>query len=235
MTTKLFNTLAAATTLVGIIATSGAANAASLSYTSSLDYDFTNIIDAPLSIQQFDSSLGTLKGVTIGFTGGLLANVELENYRNKTKTPVTVDITSQLSLKLNNQSLFALNPQYTFSDELAKYDGTLDYGGASGKTLSNLTATQSGTQSSTNTQFLQSFVGNGNIDFLFSALANSKVTGSGNIRANIDTLAKAGIKVTYDYDAKPVPEPSTTLGVGLIAGLCLLSQRKKSWIKMPNS
>ncbi|MEH1850259.1 MAG: PEP-CTERM sorting domain-containing protein [Nostoc sp.] len=34
---------------------------------------------------------------------------------------------------------------------------------------------------------------------------------------------------------KSVPEPSATLGVGLIAGLCLLSQRKKSWIKMPNS
>ncbi len=81
MTTKLFNTLAAATTLVGIIATSGAANAASLSYTSSLDYDLTDIIDSPLSIQKFDSSLGTLKGVTIGFTGDILGNAGFENNR----------------------------------------------------------------------------------------------------------------------------------------------------------
>ncbi|MEH2281982.1 MAG: PEP-CTERM sorting domain-containing protein [Nostoc sp.] len=235
MKTKLFNTLAAATTLAGIVATSGAANAASLSYSSSIDYDFTNIIDAPLSIQQFDSSLGTLKGVTIGFTGDLLGNAGFEN-RSKTATPVTVDISSQLSLKLNNQSLFALNPQYTSSYQVAKYDGNLDYAGTSGKTVSNLTATQSGTQSFTNTQFLQSFIGNGNIDFLFSGLANSVVTGSGNIRSYVDTLAKASIKVTYDYDdVKSVPEPSATLGVGLIAGLCLLSQRKKSWIKVSNS
>ncbi|MDZ7951581.1 choice-of-anchor E domain-containing protein [Nostoc sp. DedQUE09] len=235
MTTKLFNTLAAATTLAGIVATSGAANAASLSYTSSTNYDFTNIIDAPLSVQKFDSSLGTLKGVTVSFTGDILGNAGFEN-RSPTATQVTVNLSSQLSLKLNNQSLFALNPQDISSYQAAKYDGITDYSGTSGKTISNLTATQSATQSFTNTQFLQSFTGNGNIDFLFSALANSVVTGSGNMRSYIDTYAKAGIKVTYDYDeVKSVPESSATLGIGLIAGLCLLSQRKKSWIKVSNS
>ncbi len=235
MTTKLFNTLAAATTLAGIVATSGAANAASLSYTTSLDYDLTDITDAPLSIQKFDSSLGTLKGVTIGFTGDILANAGFEN-RSKTSTPVTVKLASELSLELNNQSLFALNPQDSFSYQVAKYDGKTDYSGTSGKIVSNLTATQSGTQSFTNTQFLKSFIGNGNIDFLFSAIASSVVSGSGNISSYVDTFAKAGITVTYDYDeVKSVPEPSSTLGVGLIAGLCLLSQRKKSWIKVSNS
>ncbi len=233
MTTKLFNTLAAATTLAGIVATSGAANAASLSYNSSTNYDFTNIIDAPLSVQKFNSSLGTLKGVTISFTGDILGNAGFEN-RSPTPTQVTVNLASQLSLKLNNQSLFALNPQDVSSYQAAKYDGTTDYSGTSGKTISNLSATQSATQSFTNTQFLQSFTGNGDIDFLFSALANSVVTGSGNMRSYLDTYAKAGIKVTYDYDAKAVPESSTTLGIGLIAGLCLLSQRKKSWLKVSN-
>lgn len=235
MTTKLFNTLAAATTLAGIVATSGAANAASLSYSSSIDYDFTNIIDAPLSIQKFDSSLGILKGVTIGFSGDLLGNAGFEN-RSQTSTPVTVKLASQLSLELNNQSLFVLNPQNIYSYQVAKYDGNTDYSGTSGKTVSNLTATQSGTQSFTNTQFLQSFIGNSNIDFLFSASATSAVTGSGNIASYVETLAKANIKVTYDYDdVKSIPEPSATLGVGLIAGLCLLSQRKKSRFKVDNS
>ncbi|MBD2529030.1 PEP-CTERM sorting domain-containing protein [Nostoc flagelliforme FACHB-838] len=235
MTTKLFNTLAAATTLVGIIATSGVANAASLSYTSSTNYQFTDIIELPLSIQKFDSSLGTLKGVTIGFTGDILGNAGFEN-RSPTPSIVTVKLGSELNLQLNNQSLFALNPQYTSSYQVTKYDNITDYKGTSGNTLSNLTATQSGLQTFTNTQFLQSFIGNGNIDFLFSAIADSLVTGSGNMRSYIDTYAKAGITVTYEYDdVKSVPEPTTTLGVGLIAGLCLLSQRKKSWIKVSNS
>ncbi len=234
MTTKLFNTLAAATTLAGIVATSGAANAASLSYTSSTNYEFTDIIDAPLSVQQFNSSLGTLQGVTIEFTGDILGNAGFEN-RSPTASKTTVNLASQLTLQLNNQSLLALNPQYTSSYQVAKYDNITDYGGTSGRTISNLTATQSGIQTFTDTQFLQSFIGNGNIDFLFSALAESLVTGSGNMRAYIDTYAKAGIKVTYNYDeVKSVPEPSATLGVGLIAGLCLLSQRKKSWLKGSN-
>ena len=86
MTTKLLNTLAAATTLAGIVATSGAANAASLSYTSSIITNFTDIIDAPLSVQQFDSSLGTLQGVTIEFTGDILGNAGFEN--SKSPTPI---------------------------------------------------------------------------------------------------------------------------------------------------
>ncbi|MEH1940295.1 MAG: PEP-CTERM sorting domain-containing protein [Nostoc sp.] len=235
MTTKLFNTLAAATTLAGIVATSGAANAASLSYTSSSNYDFTDIIDAPLSVQQFNSSLGTLQGVTIEFTGDLLGNAGFEN-RSKSQSKITLDITSDFSLKLNNQSLLDLNPEYSYSYQATKYDGITDYSGGSGKTISNLTATQSATQSFSNPQFLQSFIGNGNIDFLFSALAESVVAASGNIKSEVETYAKASIKVTYNYEnvKRRVPEPSTTLGVGLIAGLCLLSQRKKSWIKVSN-
>ncbi|MEH2305532.1 PEP-CTERM sorting domain-containing protein [Nostoc sp.] len=235
MKTKLLNTLAAATTLAGIVATSGSANAASLSYTSSSNYDLTDIIDSPLSIQKFNSSLGTLQGITIQFTGDILGNAGFEN-RSKSPTSTTVTLGSELSLQLNNQSLLALNPEYISSYQVAKYDGITDYSGTSGKTISNLTATQSGTQSFTNTQFLQSFIGNGNIDFLFSASATSAVTGSGNMNSYIDTYAKAGITVTYNYDdVKSVPEPSATLGVGLIAGLCLLSRRKKSWIKGSNS
>jgi hypothetical protein len=235
MTTKLLNTLAAATTLAGIVATSGAANAASLSYSSFSNYDLTDIIDSPLSIQKFDSSLGTLQGVTIEFTGDTLGNAGFEN-RSKSPASVTVTLGSELSLQLNNQSLLALNPQYISSYQVAKYDGITDYSGTSGKTLSNLTATQSGTQSFTDTQFLQSFIGNGNIDFLFSASATSAVAGSGNMNSYIDTYAKAGIKVTYNYDdVKSIPESSTTLGVSLIGGLCLLSQRKRNFIKRLNS
>jgi hypothetical protein len=235
MTTKLLNALAAATTLAGIVATSGAANAASLSYTNSSNYDLTNIINAPLSIQKFDSFLGKLQGVTIEFSGDILGNAGFEN-TSPTPSLVRVNLGSQLSLQLNNQSLLALNPQYISSYQVTQYDTITDYVGTSGKTLSNLTATQSGIQSFTDTQFLQSFIGNGNVEFLFSAIADSLVTGSGNMRSYIDTYAKAGIKVTYNYDdVKSVPEPSATLGVSLIAGLCLLSQGKKSWFKVSNS
>ncbi|BAY75815.1 hypothetical protein NIES25_22640 [Nostoc linckia NIES-25] len=235
MKTKLLNTLGAATTLAGIVATSGIANAGSLSYTSSTNYDFTDIIDAPLSVQKFNSSLGTLQGVTIEFTGDILGNAGFEN-RSPSASQATVTLGSQLSLELNNQSLLALNPKYTSQYQVTKYDGVTDYSGTSGKTISNLTATQTGIKTFTDATFLQSFTGNGNVDFLFTAIADSLVSGSGNIRSYIDTYAKAGVKVTYNYEElKSVPEGSTTLGIGLVAGLCLLSQRKKILVKVLNS
>jgi hypothetical protein len=240
MTTTLFKTLGAATTLAGIIATTGSANAASISYNTSTDFQLTNISNAPLSVQKFDSSLGTLNSVTLTFTGDLEGNAKFENL-GASSTPITVNLAGQLGLTLAGQSLFSINPQETYPQDSSGYqvgafDGTIDFAGTSGKTIQGLTAQKSETQSFTDAQFLQAFTGTGNLDFLFSALATSTVSGSGNMISQITTLAKAGVKVTYDYDpAQSVPEPSAALGFGLVAGIGLLSQRKKNWLKASHS
>lgn len=227
MATKFFNTLGTATTLVGIIATAGVANAASLTQTANTNFASTNIINAPLSIQQFNSSLGTLTSVQITFTGDIAGDAAFEN-RSANPDTITVNLGSQLGLKLNNQSLFTLNPTNSYSYQVASYDGTRDFGGSSGKTLTGLTATQSNTQTFTNSQFLQSFIGTSNLSFLFSALANSVVTGSGNISSEVDTFARANLQVTYNYnEPQSVVEPSAVIGLGLFAGITVLSQRKK--------
>jgi hypothetical protein len=233
MHSKIFHALATATTFAGIIATTGVANAATLTSSSSTNFSLTNINDSPLTIQQFDSSLGTLKSVKIEFTGDLLGTASFENV-GPTATPVTVNLASNLGLKLNNQSLFALSPQNSFNYQVSGYDGTLDFAGASGKSVTGLSASKSETKTYTDSQFLQSFIGSGNLEFLFSAFAQSAVTGSGNMFASITTEAKAGIKVTYDYEAlKTVPEPSAVIGFGLIAGVGVVSKSKKNRLKMP--
>ncbi|OUL23460.1 PEP-CTERM domain protein [Nostoc sp. RF31YmG] len=232
MNSKFFQTLATATTFAGIVATSGVANAASLTSSSSTGFGLTNIIDSPLSVQKFDASLGTLKSVKIEFAGDLLGTARFENL-SPSSTPVTVNLASNLGLKLNNQSLFALNPQNSFNYQVGASDGTLDFGGTSGQSVTGLSASQSDTKTYTDSQFLQSFIGGGNLEFLFSALAQSGVTGSGNMISSITTEAKAAIKVTYDYDElKSVPEPSAALGLGLIAGIGMLSKSKKTRLKM---
>lgn len=129
-----------------------------------------------------------------------------------------------------------LNPENVYTYQVAPYDGVTDFDGASGRRINTLAATKSTTSVFTDTQFLQNFTGTGNIDFLFSAVANSIVRGSGNITSGIDTLAKASITVTYDYEeAQTVPESSAVLGLGLIAGLGLWSQRKQNWLKTSGS
>ncbi|WP_414575634.1 choice-of-anchor E domain-containing protein [Anabaena sp. CCY 9402-a] len=235
MTTTLFKALGAATTLAGIIASAGSANAASLTKTASTSFALTDIINQSIGVEQFNSSFGTLQSVTIDFTADIKGDAGFEN-RSPNPAQITVTLGSNINLSLNNQSLFTLNPQNVSSYQTAAYDGINNFGGTSGQIVPGLMASQSGTFASTDSQFLQSFVGSGNMNFMFSALANSAVTGSGNISSFVDTLAKANIQVTYEYDpAQSVPEASAVLGLGLIAGIGLLSQHKKGWLKTANS
>lgn len=233
MNSKFISTLAAATTLAGIVATAGTANAASLTYTtSSGDFEFTDI-EKTLSIQKFDSALGTLKSVYLNFTGDISGNAGFENRSNNAST-VTVNLGALINLTKEGLDLhppFPVSPSSTYSYNVARYDNITDFAGASGRTIDNLTATESISKVFTDNSALNIFTGVGNLDFLFSAIATSTVTGSGNISSYVETLAKANLSVTYDYDAPnitKVPEPSTLLGFGLVAGFGLLSQRKKS-------
>lgn len=228
MATKVLGLLTAATLATVVSTAAGAANAASLVSASSTSYKVTDIVNEQISVQKFDSSLGTLKGVKIDFTGDMEGEAGFEN-RSATAADIFIKLAGSLNLKFNGQTLFELAPErVTGPYAAAAYDGVTDYGGASGKTITGLEATKSASKTFTDSTFLQSFVGTGNLSFLFSAFATSNVTGSGNMRSFVDTFAKANVKVTYDYDpAKSVPEPSGILGIGVIGGMAFLSQRKK--------
>ncbi|MCC5636656.1 choice-of-anchor E domain-containing protein [Nostoc sp. CHAB 5844] len=246
MTTKLFQTLAAATTLAGIVTTAGAANAASLSYTTQYQYKPTNGTVSPdgfyktdiediISVQKFNSKLGTLKSVTIDFVGGLKGDARFEN-RSSRSTNVLVDLAGELKLELpEGVERFNITPTQSYNYRVAAFDGITDFGGASGRTVDGLSATLAQTKTVTSSEeFFQYFLGKGTADFTFKAFADSRVVGSGNFDSQINTYAAANLTVTYEYDPKAVPEPSAAIGIGLFAGIGLLSQRKKSWLKASN-
>ena len=246
MKTKLLKYLGAATTLAGIMVTTGTANAASLTRTAStnlIDFADIDIINSPLSIEKFDPSLGKLNSVQLDFTSDLTGKAGFEN-RSRVASTVTVKLGAEIDLKqdsLDLSSLFPVTPVSEQSYSLSAYDGKLDFGGTSGNTVAGLTATQTTSTIFTDVSNLALFTGTGNLEFLYSALANSSVSGSGNITSFVDTLAKASLSITYNYSdsdsvgLKTVPEPSAALGIGLFAGIGLLSQRKKAWLKISNS
>ncbi|MBK1989161.1 PEP-CTERM sorting domain-containing protein [Sphaerospermopsis aphanizomenoides BCCUSP55] len=227
MKSNLFNTFAAASTLAGIVATAGAANAASISYTaSSGDFTATNFTQT-LSLQQFDSSLGTLNSVTLDIVGYINGNAKFESL-DKSASLITANISATLNLTQGGTTLFSLNPNNSQSYSATAFDGNIDFAGTSGSQLNNIIDEEVATQTLTND--LTAFIGSGNVDFLLSAIADSKVTGSGNIISQIGTLAKGQLKVTYNYtsaNSAKVPEPSALLGFGLIASFGFLSQSKK--------
>ncbi|TVP64465.1 MAG: choice-of-anchor E domain-containing protein [Nodularia sp. (in: Bacteria)] len=241
MTTKLFNSLAAATTLAGVLATAGAANAASLSYTNSASVAMqeTDIINAPLSVQKFDSSLGNLTSVILNFSTNVTGDAGFEN-RGNGQANVTVNLGANISLGTDNgldlTGISPLSPSVSQFYTVSGFDGVNDFNGTSGKSITGLVASDSSSKTFTDANDLAKFIGAGNLNFLFNATANSNVTGSGNMASFINTLAGANLSITYNYEAsQAVPEPTAALGLGLFAGIGLLSQRKKSWLKISNS
>jgi hypothetical protein len=245
----LLTGLTTATALTGILATAGMANAGTLTRTASYQqtdfdrdalpetylqqgYGLTDITDSILSIQKFSPSQNKqLKSVTIDFSGDIKGDGGLENRDARAQT-ITATLLGNLKLNMpEGRSLFDLNPNTSsVFNNVSRYDGRLDYVGTSGRTFEGLTAAAAGRKTFTDSTFLQQFIGNGNLDFVFSATANSTFTGSGNVASYVDTYARAALMVTYEYAEVPrdIPEPAATVGIGLVAGLGLLSRKKKS-------
>jgi hypothetical protein len=248
MKAQLLAGLTAATALTGMLATTGVANAGTLTRTATYTatpeeqvdlttnyledgYGRTDILNSVLKIEKFRAKNQVLKSVTLEFSGDIIGDGGFEN-RDARNQNITASLLGNLKLDMpDGSSLFNLNPTNarTF-DNISRYDGRQDFAGNSGRTFEGLTAIAAGGQTFTDTTFLNQFIGRGTLDFLFSATATSRFTGSGNISSYVDTYARSALMVTYEYEDLPrdIPEPAATAGIGIVAGLGLLSQRKKA-------
>jgi hypothetical protein len=234
----------------GILATTSVANAGTLTQTSvykqtQLDREnvpetylnegyglASEIQNSVLSVQKFNSKDKQLKSVTVNFSGDIKADGGVENRFSQART-MMVNLAGNLNLSLpSGTSLLNLNPTSSTSYSLGRYDGRNDYAGASGRTFEGMTASASAQQTFTDQNFLQQFIGNGNLNFLFSAIANPSVTGSPLTSSYFDSYARGAVDVTYEYEEVPkaVPEPSFMLAMGLLTGVGVLSQRKKNYL-----
>jgi hypothetical protein len=239
MRTKFLSILTTASAMTGIAVTTGVAEAATITYTTAFNapadatvpyagFGYTDIVNAPLSIQKFDSSLGTLDRVTIDFIGDLKGDAGFEN-TSPVPSTITVGLAGELKLQLpEGTSVAEFSPQQSYSYDVTGYDGNRDFAGTSGKTVEGLTASQSETTTYTDSNLLESFTGDGDLDLLFSATAKSTVSGSGNITSYVTTYAKSSVNVTYEYkERKKVPEPSAMVGLGLVAGFVWLQKKRQ--------
>lgn len=240
MKVTILSAISTASTITGILATTAISNAATLAYTAAYQptpgdiqfgaptgYGLTDINNSILSIQKFDSSLGTLNSVILEFTGSMIGDAEFESRDARPQT-ITVDLSGLLTLAgPDNSTLFELNPQTINPYNVSAYDGKTDFDGTSGKTIKGIPAEKTASSTLTTLSSLAPFIGTGTVDFSFSAQAKSAVKGSGNLVSGISTYAKGGVKVTYDYTAeapRKIPESSMVLGLGLIAAIGILSQ-----------
>lgn len=208
------------------------AEAISITYTTGYGSDPYGPLVQPdwniiLQLPKFDSALGTLTGVTITNSGEILGSIGVENKNVTSTRSITAELTALLEATLPGGYLVTSNPTNTQDITLPKFDGVVDYAGTSGTTLSNLTAFDT-VITFVNAADLALFTGGGLLDVPVAATDASYATGGGNTASNFSNAAGLILSIQYDYNAAPVPEPSSfiLLGAGLV-GVAVLRRKKR--------
>jgi hypothetical protein len=205
----------------------GIAQAATLTYSDTVDSARTNFTDS-VSIAQFDSSLGDLTGIIIELTGSVSGSIQLES-TDAASSNVTANLVSEIKLQRPDMSdLVVVLPTASEDANFTAFDGAVDFGGTSGLTRNNLSETANNSISLTDPSDFGIFLGTGNLVLPVAAIGRSNASGSGNLATVFQTFAGANITVSYEYTERPtaVPEPNAPMGALALVGLGMMAKRK---------
>ena len=213
-----------------LIAVASPASAAVITYSAEIPSDQTDF-STTVGIPKFDPTLGTLTSVSFTLFGEVTGDLWVENRNRSNAVTVTSKLEATLTLyHPDNTTIVVTVPRQVFSDTLALYDRTLDFGGTSGRTHAAIDASSSSSSSVTSSLpfDLALFTGPGSIILPMTANGTSSYDGTSNISFQADPDANGLVTVSYTYSVASVPEPMalSLFGVGL-AGHGVAVQRRR--------
>ena len=194
----------------------------------------TNFANQPVvpDFNQFNPALGTLNSVTIDLTGLVTGDVRAESLDASPAT-VTLNLQAIVDFLVGATTLAQVIPTASTVNALAAFDGTIDFAGPSGISLTGLSGTDSDTVVLTGAA-MSPWIGTGTVTGLCSGTGSSSGTGAGNLVTQFATQAGCGVTVTYDYNVRPtgpVPEIDVIAGTGaltvLAGALALVGERRR--------
>ena len=184
--------------------------------------DFSNFLNVP----KFNVAGGTLTSISISLNGNILANQKAENL-DPTAASLTLKTDVSLTLKRPDASTIVVTiPEVLTPFAAGGFDGTIDFGGSSGTTVTAAPATSTDSATLNTVGDLALFSGAGSIALPVNGNASTSATGSGNIISQFSTSANAHVTVTYTYSTANVPEPKVYGAIGAVACLGLLGYRR---------
>lgn len=190
----------------------------------------TTEINQTGSLGLFNSTLGTLTGISFTFSGHNTTLLSLTNMGSgtaTTKATSTTDLFFGSSLSALNGLFVAANPAIN----LSATTGFVTLASGASQSFGPLVDSVSANWTSQLNGVLSSFAvaGGGNFGVSCTSLSGIAITGGGgNIASNQATRAACGASIIYTYDVIPVnvPEPSALALVGLaLAGLAFARRK----------
>jgi len=161
-----------------------------------------------VSLTQFDPSLGTLTNVSLQVSVSGTQTLRVENLD---VAPRSVTATGAMIVTLTTPSSATVQAtaNNVINQNLAAFDGTIDFAGPSGITVSGLS--NSGSTSASYTP-MSDFVGLGVVTMPLNAIGTVTATGGGNLVAQVSTVAGGQACVQYTYTAaSPTPTLTRTI------------------------
>ena len=169
----------------------------------------------------FSSTMGTLTEVDVVTSGTFSTEFAAENLASSSNV-ITGTTTANLSINVPSGAIPLSIPAVTDTFNGSRFDGTLDYGGTSGKDFAAVTSSSAAqTTVLTSAAALAAFTGNFRIPITLSGHANGAATSTdADISESFHTLTSATITVIYHYDPSlpsldpPPPAPSDSGSTG---------------------
>lgn len=172
-------------------------------FTANVNLQSTNWISS-LTFPKFDPAVGHLVGIDFTLSASELGSIKVESL-DAAPSVVTTNLQAKITLQRPDLSTIVIAlPTATFVDNLAIFDGTIDFAGASGATHANITASNSASFSSPPpASDLVLFQGPGfapgTITLPVKAEGTSSGSGAGNLVQIFNTSADASCTVCYRY------------------------------------
>lgn len=203
-----------------VAALAGAAVAnETISYDATFNMARTNW-DANLVIPKFDPALGTLVRVSWTLNGDVTGSASFESLDAADAT-ITTSLAATITMyRPDNSVLDVVIPVVNNTDSATAFDGTVDFGGTSGKAYENLSGSDTASDNTTDNAdlalFSATFLGE-TITLPVGAVGSSSGSGAGNLLLLFNTFAGADVKVVYEYELIPAPGALALLGLGGLA------------------
>ncbi len=185
-------------------------NAETIVHTATVSLASTNW-NQTMTFPKFDLAPNCLLSVCFELRGHAEGTAKFESLD---PAPTTVNMNLQATITLQRpdaSTLVTVIPLANTSDAVTAFDGTIDFGGTSGKTYSDLSGDDVETFCTIMPADLALFSGSGNIVLPVVALGTSNGSGAGNLILQFGTLASSEVIVTYTYHCE-VPTQITTWG-----------------------